>query len=439
MFTNFLKNTKLFYISFIFVAFLVFFVHYQIAGQAVYGDGIDYYAYLHTLYFDHNLDFTNEREHIYNHEYNNSHPNFLGNINKADFLSTGKINNFHPLGMAILLFPFYIAADVLVLLLNLFGFNFLRNGYSDIYQIIVGFGAVLYGGFGLLLVEKTILNIYKDYKNKASLLTIRLSLLTILLVSPLFYYLAIDVINSHFASFFVSSLFFFSLFKKNKNLFKKYLTLGAILGLATTIRFQDFMLIIPLLIMTYFERKQWGTIIKLLGASAITFLIFVSPLILSWWYLFGNIFKQEYFHGGKIVLGSLFDIKNGLFGRTPFLLVTLLALPLAFKKLREPLIALIVYFFFQYLAVSSYGGWGAASYGARMYISSLFLFFILCPLLFYYLKLKLGKAATIAIVLFFIFLNISNILLFMLFQKEAVGTRGLETTTKIKIEKMLNL
>src|SRR5260221_437169 len=34
------------------ICFVAFLLHYAVAGQAVYGDGIDYWVYLHSWYFD---------------------------------------------------------------------------------------------------------------------------------------------------------------------------------------------------------------------------------------------------------------------------------------------------------------------------------------------------------------------------------------------------
>ena len=72
-------------------AILIFLLHFSFSGQAIYGDGIDYWAYLPTIYFDHDLDFKNQFRHIYSPVNNNKvSPEVASQIMKTNFTSIGK-------------------------------------------------------------------------------------------------------------------------------------------------------------------------------------------------------------------------------------------------------------------------------------------------------------------------------------------------------------
>ncbi len=60
-------HTKIIFFIFFPLLSFAFLLHYWIVGQAVYGDGIYYYAYTRSLYKDHDLNFSNEFSHSYNY------------------------------------------------------------------------------------------------------------------------------------------------------------------------------------------------------------------------------------------------------------------------------------------------------------------------------------------------------------------------------------
>lgn len=434
---DFLKNTKGFYFAIYFLFALIFLGHYFVAGQAVYGDGIEYYAWLHSIYFDKDINFQNEFAHIYNSTYNNNFPNIISK-DMPVLSEIGRVGNFHMPGMAIFLLPFYFIADLMVIILNFLGFNFLRNGYSDIYQIFSGLGAVFYGVIGIFITETLLKRLFiKKYKNP---LTFRFLAPGLVFASSTFYYLSIDVLNSHFATFFITALFYLFLFqKKYTNI--KLIILGLLIGLATLIRVQDVILFIPLFIYFVFNfNNNLRLLLIQLTIVFLTFTITILPLLFAWIYLYGDILSHPYFVGfaqskNLNLFGSLLDSTNGLFTKTPIMLFLLIFVPLAFKIFRKETIALVAFFIIQIYGIAQYGGWPAASYGARMYISSMFLFFLLAGIFY----IKTNKKYVFLITLIFILLNFINIFNFMLFDKQASGGQsGLEENTKVKLERLLN-
>src|SRR6185369_12161298 len=123
------RDSKISYLFLFFFASAIFLLHYLIAGQAVYGDGVGYYAHLHSWYFDHDFNYTNEYKHIYTPE-NNNNPKPLVSpvIQIVGITPDGRAENLYSTGVAILLFPFYTAADGVAIIGNSIGIPLARTG-----------------------------------------------------------------------------------------------------------------------------------------------------------------------------------------------------------------------------------------------------------------------------------------------------------------------
>ncbi len=399
------------------VCSLIFLIHYRFTGQAVYGDGIDYWAYLHSVYFDKDLDFSNEYRHIYNPTNNNSRIETLyETIHKTWKTDKGLTDNLHPPGTAILLAPFYILSDHVVRVLNFFGAHLARNGYSDTYQIICGLGAIGYVVAGLAFMERT-LRIFQFEKKTSFLATVGM-----LLTSPLLYYSSIDVLNSHFASFFWVCAFWAIWLSPKYN---TGLLAGLIAGMAILSRNQEFILIVPVLIRDH-------------GLKLVTFfiglLIALLPMFYTWSVLYQSIFHHTYLHTFiyKGIIGSLIHPINGLLTKTPLLLFLVFSIPLAWKKVVGSWKYLLLFGIIQMVIITIQGGWVAAAYGGRMYISSLPLFAALLA------NLIRIKSRVFVVLSLFAVLNVFSILNFGLFEKESgnMEGRGLENSTRYRLERL---
>jgi hypothetical protein len=110
-------------------------------------DEAQYFAYLRSLYFDHDVSFENEYRHFYD----------TGAVRTAGFhetflerqTETGRRINFGTIGAAILWSPFYAIADGLVAL-GLAGGG-VRDGYGAPYVRAVAYGSALYGWLAVVL------------------------------------------------------------------------------------------------------------------------------------------------------------------------------------------------------------------------------------------------------------------------------------------------
>jgi hypothetical protein len=407
---------------------LVFLAHYKFSGQAVWGDGINYWAYLPSVYYDHDLDFEDEYRHIYTPENNNSaNPKLAPQIQKTSITSVGKTNNPHPPGTAIVWFPAFIAADILSSV-----FKLPQNGFADMYQVFCGIWSVGITIIGLLLCEKVVHQITKN--RQASFV----STVLIFLASPLLFYGSYDVLNSHFASFFLANLFWYLLLVKQNN-WKVSVILGVVVGLATLVRLQNSLLLIVAVVYVFWRKKMLIKYHSLILGT--TFLLTISPLFFIWLNIYGIPIPAEYKNWWlqTNLLGSLFHKTNGLFSRTPILLISLLGLKSFADRSRRIAMLMFFFFFTQLIVITLHGGWSAAAYGGRMYTSSLPFFAISLSYLLIRIQKKWDNKILFYFSAFFVILNIISAMSFVLFEKEVNSgkKRGLEEHTQKRVENII--
>lgn len=119
-------------------------------------DGLGYYSYLPAkfIYHDDNLDFKWFND-VYNQYYKyNSFATPVENFT-AEF--NGKqINKYYP-GMSFLWMPFFLAVHAVC---KLFGLH--ANGFSQPYQMAIGFAAVFYACLGLWYLRKFLSKLFKN-------------------------------------------------------------------------------------------------------------------------------------------------------------------------------------------------------------------------------------------------------------------------------------
>src|SRR4051812_6069960 len=112
-------------------------------------DEIEYYSYLRSLWFDHDLSFDNEYRYFLDHGIARG-PGF-----RETFLElstpTGLRFNFGTIGSAILWAPMFAVADASVHIARAFGSSTPADGYSKPYVTAVVFGSALYGFLAVLL------------------------------------------------------------------------------------------------------------------------------------------------------------------------------------------------------------------------------------------------------------------------------------------------
>jgi len=169
-------------------------------------DEVQYYAYLRSVYFDHDLDFRNEYEHFASvgEQQRPPDPAVRNALLHTDAQNpnpiTGKLRNVAPIGSAIMWAPGFVLADLGVRAANALGARITADGYSRPYIWAACFTSALYALGGLLLS-------YRLARRFAGAFAATLATIAIWLASPLVMYTFILMPWSHASGFFLFALF----------------------------------------------------------------------------------------------------------------------------------------------------------------------------------------------------------------------------------------
>jgi hypothetical protein len=169
-------------------------------------DEIQYFSYLRSLWFDHDVSFENEYRYFYDRNVGR------GESFHATFLElrtdTGRRPNFGTMGSAILWAPFYAAGDVVA---RLVGSR--TDGYSRPYVAAVAYGSAFYGFAAIVLaVAAARMVLGRGPRIHANESGIGIELVAAILVwigTPLLFYMYIAPPYSHACSAFAVALFLF--------------------------------------------------------------------------------------------------------------------------------------------------------------------------------------------------------------------------------------
>ncbi len=247
-------------------------------------DEVQYFAYLRSFFFDHDLDFRNEYEYFAEQGRRYGDEAVANALLREDANNpnpaTGLLRNVAPVGSAILWAPGFLLADLVVLTANTFGAAIPRDGYARPYILGVCLMSVLYTMLGLLLSYRLARRYVDDFA--ATLAT-----LTIFLASPLVFYTYIAMPWSHAVGFFLVALFL-TLWMRDYGRAEArssatWLLLGLVGGLMVITREQlGLLLIIPALeglalYLGLLRARAWRQALGLLGHHT----LFLAILLLS--------------------------------------------------------------------------------------------------------------------------------------------------------------
>ncbi len=283
-----------------------------------------------------------------------------------EWLKPGTINTIthHPVGLSVLLLPFYLLATLFAVL-----FNFSADGLSLPYQISISVAGLCYALLGLFFLMKFF---------KLHGISDRISLLVLLLLffgTTLFQYSIVEPAMSHVYSFAAISAFLYTGTRfvntnKNKHLLLSALTLGIIL----LIRPNNILIVlfVPFL---YASGAHFITSLKgLLKRRAFYYaigllLLFVVFQLLVWMRFEKNLFSDRYAaYGFDWLHPHLFEVllgfEAGLFVYTPLCFLFLLGFfPLYLENTYRfivlfSFVVLLIYFFSAYSAYTYFDGLG---------------------------------------------------------------------------------
>jgi hypothetical protein len=429
-------------------------------------DEIKYFSYLHSIFFDRDVDFTNE----YNYFYQSNPSKY------ADFKESviEKLNekglpvNEGPVGSAILWTPFYGVAHVAALVGNAAGLkSFKPDGFSTPYIWAVTLGSLLYGLGGLIFS-------YLLGRNFLPRFWAAFGAITVWLATPVIFYLSLTPPMSHANSLFMISLWLWLWYRTREWRFDRdgnfapgirrgsmWLLLGVLGGLMTMVREQDgTVLIVGAVEALFLYWHFWKTRSAAAGGNRGLIpagwlplfgrnLIFLAGLVLGLVPQFivylalngrlgpGKVVgdKLQFFNlevPGRI-FGLLADPNHGLFWWAPVLLPALIGLILMARRKDFRLVAIVLLaaFFAELYISASFQTWSMrGSFGPRRLIGISPAFIIGLGYLGWWLsQLKMGwkvsKRVLVGLAAFFIIWNFGVIIQFTT-MREGPSRQGLD-------------
>lgn len=376
-----MPSFKKIFILLYFSSIIIFLAHLLLTKTAVYGDGRFYYSYLPTYLLDQTLNFTKAYKYL----------------DITYFSSIIGPANIYPIGTAIIwTIPFVVANTILIFFDG-------ATGYGQIYEIFIGIWNITLVFIGLIFLRRSLLRFFsEDISN--------ITCIALFTTTNLLFYGAIDVINSHSASFFLASVFLY-LFTDKKGVANS-VKIGVVIGFLGLVRSQDYLFLLLPALEVLKNRKYILNFFIIVLASA----IFSIPQFFLWNVYFGDFLTNPYLKVQTFdflnphILGVFFNKDSGVIW-TPIIFVSLVGLVNYFRKNSYMAsYSLILIFAEIYTIASWYYWWQGASYSARMLVSSLpFLAIGLAN----FLEFKQITKIKVLLVIFFSIFNAFGIILFL--------------------------
>ncbi len=354
------------------ILFVVFLVSLPAVTTRIYAsDEAEAFAWLHSWFFDRDVDFQNEYQHFY---YSGQvktpsfHETFLERTNEAE-----RRLNFAPIGCALLWAPFYGLGHLAALATGA-----PADGYSHPYVAAVAYGSAVYGFLGLLLSQ----SLARRLVGRGLAAT-----LAIWIGTPLVFYMYVAPPMMHACSAFAVSLFLWIWLRvRERWSLGGVILLGAAGALMAMVREQDLLFVAgPVL-----DGFRWTAqqrvrsrqpLLALAGAAS--FLLAYSPQLIAYRALNGHPGPTTYVTrkmtwSAPHALQVLFSPDHGFFAWTPLALIALAGLVwFALGRVASPVrearwigVLLLVMFALQVYVNGAVESWTVAgSFGQRRFVA----------------------------------------------------------------------
>lgn len=349
-------------------------------------DEIEYYVYVRSLAFDHDLDFTNEYQHFVARspaKYSclpGSPPDCRKF--KETFLDrttpTGKRPNFGPIGTSLLWSPFFVVGHVAALTARALGQPVAVDGYSKPYLWAITLGSAIYALLGLILS-------YRLARTLVGPVAAFWATLTIWLATPTIFYSHLAPGYSHAASLFAVSLFLFLWNRwRDAPTLARWAWLGVAGGLVAMVREQDALfLAVPALyaglgLLVDARHGDWRTAARrVLGVATmgVASVVAFTPQLLVYKVLNGDGHPNQDVSDKMSLVPYYFwqvlvDPAHGLLVWSPILLVALVGLAVLIRRNPRLGLALLVGFALTWYINGAIKTWTTAgSFGARRFLN----------------------------------------------------------------------
>lgn len=346
-------------------------------GRVVVGDAVHYYVYLRSVVFDGDLQFHNDYVRLYG--LTGPGP---GVAWMYEPLPTGYIRNVMPVGPAITWAPLYLIATGVVALLRGCGLDYPLDGFGRVFQASAGFSGIAAAAIGAWFA----------FRAAAALFGVRAGIwatLAIWLGSSALYYSLVSPTYSHASSMFANgAVVLMWMLTRDRGDVGRYAMLGALIGFAALVRWQEATLLaLPLidaLRMAWREPGDRGPRIRRATmrviVAGLAALVVFSPQMIVWNILYGHPFLIP--QGGQFMrwhdaalMAVLFSDWHGLFTWTPVVALSIVGLVPLWRRdahVATGVIVLLAIAWFTNAAVADW--WAGEAFGSRRFVSSTPLF-----------------------------------------------------------------
>ena len=343
-----------------------------LTGPPIRSDGVSYYQSLPAWIADGDPTFETQA-HDCCAGYGNEQP-----VGIHRWPETGRWLAVHPIGVAVLMLPFFLVAHALTWWSNL-----PRDGFSLYYQYVVGLSGLAYFVAGMAVLQRLLRRHFSDAVVLATLVSIAFG-------TDLFHYAVYDSTFSHTFSFFlVSSLLLLTERWWDAPTVARSLALGLVAALIVLVRHTNglFLAIVPL----YGVRRwpdvavnvaraaaRWPQVLLVTATAAAG--VFPQLLIYRWTtghWIVNSYPEGSFSFGSPHLLATLFSVERGLFFWSPLLLLSVAGLFVATAWSRGLIAATIGILAIDTYLMATWFMWDmGAGYGHRGYADALPLFAI---------------------------------------------------------------
>jgi hypothetical protein len=199
-------------------------------------DEVQYFAFLRSLWFDHDVSFENEYRYFYDHGIVAT-PGFHETLLERT-TETGRRINFGTIGCALLWAPFYAVGDLTARALHAAGRDVAVDGYSHPYIAAVAYGSAVYGFLSVLLSAAIVRHVARWWPALAA--EDGLSALTVWLGTPLVFYMYVAPPMAHATSAFAVAAFLLCWLRvRDTWSVRGMAVLGALAAVVAMVREQD--------------------------------------------------------------------------------------------------------------------------------------------------------------------------------------------------------
>lgn len=289
-------------------------------------DEVEYFSYLRSLWFDHDVSFENEYQYFYDHQIAQSagfHWTFL-----ELKTTTGRRINYGTLGCAILWSPFYAVGDLSARAMRAAGREVAVDGFSQPYVSAVAYGSAFYGFATIVLAIGAARRIVGRYAMSSGLAA--------WVGTPLLFYMYIAPPFSHACSAFAVALFVTVWLNVRRSWsIGGAVALGLTGALMAMVREQDlFFALGPALdlVLTLVKgqgtrdeaqgQREKGKLIMAAAAGCAAFIVGYVPQLVAYRTLYGHLgpsplVARKMFWSAPHALQVLADPEHGFFFWTP--------------------------------------------------------------------------------------------------------------------------